>query len=274
MPGVPGITVPGVPAPPNDPSKPNGKAMTPPTTINNPGIIMPKLSSCSPIFSNGIGKLNKNNGNVNAPIKNGSANNPNTGIAMASFNSVGKITPFSNINPGIINGRTNRFMNKNGTNNGSNAFPSPTKPTNGNASRCANKLFNNINGLNAKNVNTLASNGNPSTNRGLIRIFRGRITKSNRSLSTPGSANSVAKISPNNLKPLTKLPSKKIGANNNAGSVVNGNKIPKLIKIGKIDFTIGNVNKVLRPKFNKNNGNVSNPEINGNANNPRMLNPV
>lgn len=234
---------------------------------------MPKLSSCSPILNNGIGKLNKNNGNVKRPIKNGNANKPSNGIAIANFNSVGNITPFSNIKPRAINGRTNMFK-MNGTNNGNNELPNANKPTIGNVIRCANKLFNNINGVNAKNVNTLANNGNPSTNRGLIRIFRGRITKSNMSLSTPGNANNIAKVSPINLNPLTKLLNTTIGKMIKAGMPASASTMPRLIKNGNTALVIGNVIKVIRPKFNKNNGNVSNPEINGNANNPRIFKPV
>lgn len=272
---MPGTVVPGVPVPPpSNPLNPNGNATTPMIVIANPGIIMPKLSSCSPILNNGIGKLNKNNGNPSKLIMNGNANNPINGIANASFNSPGKTTPLSNISPRVINGRTNIFMNNNGTNNGSNALPNPIKPSNGNLIRCANKLFNNINGVNAKNVNTFAINGKPSTNRGLIRIFRGRITKSNMSLSTPGNAKRIANASPINLNPLTKLRNTITGNMIKAGMLARANTMPRLIKNGNNPLTIGNVIKVLRPKFNKNNGNVNNPLINGNANNPRMFIPV
>lgn len=225
------------------------------------------------MLNNGNGKLNKNNGNVKRPMTNGNTSKPTNGIAIASFNSAGKITPFSNIKPRALNGRTNMFKT-NGTNNGSNELPNPSRATIGNVIRCANKLFNNINGVNAKNVNTLANSGNPSTNRGLIRIFRGRITKSNKSLSTPGNANNAAKASPINLNPLTKLRNTTIGKMIKAGMPASTSTMPRLIKIGNTALVIGNVIKVLRPKFNKNNGNVSNPEINGNANNPRMFKPV
>lgn len=248
--------------------------MSPPTKRANPGIIKPKLSNCNPILNSGIGKLNKNNGNPKRLIKNGNNIKPISGIAIASFNRTGKINPFNNINPRAINGRTNTFKNSNGTNNGSNTLPNPIKATNGNVIRCANKLFNNINGVNAKNVNPLAKNGNPSTNRGLIRIFRGRITKSNKSLSTPGSAKRIANVSPNNLNPLTKLLNTTIGKMIKAGMLARANMMPRLIKIGNTALTIGNVIKVLRPKFNKNNGKVNNPETIGKANNPRIFNPV
>lgn len=241
--------------------------------MNNPGINIARLSPNNPRFNNGSGKLNKNNGNVKSPMMNGNANKPSNGIAIASFNSPGKITPLSNINPRALNGRTNMFK-INGNNNGSNELPKPSKPTIGNVIRCANKLFNNINGNNAKNVNALANNGNPSTNRGLIRIFRGRITKSNRSLSTPGNANNIAKVSPINLNPLTKLRNTTIGKMIKAGMPARASTMPRLINNGNTALVIGKVIKVLRPKFNKNNGNVNNPEINGNANNPRMFNPV
>ena len=260
--------------PPNKPIKPIGNKIRPPRIKPNPGIIKPKPSNCNPRLNNNGIKLNKNNGNDKRLIINGNKIKPMSGIAIASFNSIGKIIPLSNIKPRAINGRTNTFKSKNGTSNGSNALPNAIKPTNGNVIRCANKLFNNINGNNAKNVNPLANNGKPSTRSGVIRIFRGRINKSNRSLSTPGKAKSIANVSPNNLNPLTKLLNTTIGKMIKAGMLARTSMMPRLIKIGNIALSIGNVIKVKRPKFNKNNGNVSNAVINGNANNPKIFNPV
>lgn len=228
-------------------------------------------------MNNRNGRLIKKIGNAGTASGNGIANNPSNGtarMAPSKNGNNGNTSLFKTIPVKPNNGRTNRFNNVCGNKIGSNVFPNSKTGSNGNANNGAKKLFNSINGVNARNVTTLANIGSPSTNRGLIRIFRGRITKFNSTLSAPGRNSNSGKMSPNNLKPLIKLPNRMKGINNIAGKLDSNIALPKLSNNGRIDFATGKVIKVGTIKFNKNSGNVSTPETRGRANSPRIFKPV